>query len=113
MKLVLSKKLENLLNFDLNNALEKALIQSSLIVQNASKDNAPYLSWNLKRSISVDYWKLKDLYTIVWSRLPYAKVRHRVNKKNPHTLRYLFRWYEDNETKIQSIFDKVIKSTFT
>jgi len=102
------QRLKDLFQIDIKDKIEKALIQSSLIVQNRAKDIAPYLSWTLKRSISVDYSNIKQLYTVVWSNVPYARKRHWENKKNPQTLRYLFRWYEENKTKIENIFKQAL-----
>jgi len=107
-----STNLTNLFKIDINNLVEKALVQASLIVQNTAKDLAPYLSWNLKSSISVDYSKIKQLYTIIWSKLDYARIRHWINRKNPQTLRYMFRGYEENATNIRRIFENVLKQSF-
>jgi len=105
-------RLDKALKINVNDVIQQALIQSSLLVQNRAKDIAPYLSWTLKRSISVNYWYLWKLYTIIWSSLPYAKRRHRENKKNPQTLRYLFRWYDEMKSQIDTIFTNAMKKVF-
>jgi hypothetical protein len=108
MNLIVDPRLENLFKIDINNEIQMWLVKASLLTQNKSKDIAPYLSWTLKRSISVDYSWLSQLYTIVWSSLPYARIRHFINNKNPQTLRYLWRWYEDSKQEIDWIFKKIM-----
>lgn len=90
---------------DLNTAIKKSLWQSVTLVQWKAVNNAPYLSWNLKRSIWVE---VKQDIWIVWTNLDYAKAREYVNKKNPHTKFYMKRALETSLEQIKIYFAKNI-----
>jgi hypothetical protein len=86
-----------------NVAIELALTQIWLMVQNQAKINAPYDKWTLRRSIITDFKQIKSWLVVVWSQVAYARRREFENYKNPHTKYYLKRWYEDNRDRILKI----------
>ena len=103
MNIKVSSNLQKVMNsrFDLNNVLQKALIQSSLLVQNSAKEFAPYDTWKLRQSITTNLSKITQLQAIIWSPLPYARRRNYENNKNPQTKLYLVtRAYEVNKSEI-------------
>lgn len=90
---------------DLNTAIKKSLWQSVVLVQWKAVNNAPYLTWNLKRSIWVE---VKQDYWIVGTNVKYAKLREYVNRKNPHTKFYMKRALESSLEQIKWYFAKNI-----
>jgi len=91
VSLKLSQPLEKFMKIDLSDPISKAMTQITLTVQNAAKTNAPYDTGTLRRSITSDFSQIRQGIAIVGSQVPYAKMRHYVNFKNPHTLFYLER----------------------
>ncbi len=106
-----SEKFNKLLQLDVKNVLEKAMVQVTLMVQNRAKVNAPYDTGTLKRSITSDFSAIKQWMTIVGSPVPYARIRHYQNFKNPHTLYYLERWYTEQESQIQQIITQALQES--
>lgn len=99
--------------FDIKQPIEKALLQSWLLIQNSAKDYAPYQSGKLRQSITMDTSNIKQLNVIIWSPLVYAQRRNYENKKNPHTLNYLVtRSYDDNKGEIEDIIQKALQDYF-
>jgi len=90
---------------DLQGAIQKSLQQSVLLVQWKWVKNAPYLTWNLRRSITTEV--KKDIW-FVWSNVKYAKIREYVNKKNPHRRLYLTRALNTSIEQIKGFFNKNI-----
>lgn len=90
----------------------------ALLIQNSAKVNAPVRRrdqypnipsnqkrrwWTLRKSIWTNFDFLQKWTVIVWSDVKYAKVREYVNNLNPHTTKYLRRWYSENKTEIKDI----------
>lgn len=71
-----------------------------LIIQNRAKENAPYKTWTLRKSITTDFSSISKWFVIVWSRVKYAKKREFENKLHPDRKFYLKRWYTENKDKI-------------
>jgi len=111
MKLKLDKDLLNALPLDLTieGAINKAMINITLMVQNSAKVNAPFKTWTLRKSIQSNLTKIKQGITIVWSPLIYARRREFENKKNPDRRFYLKRAYTENKNKIDKIIKEALK----
>jgi len=97
----------NMKKYDLDWAIKKSLTQSSLVVHWKAVKNAPYQTWNLRRSLN---WKIKEDTAIVWTNVKYAKIREYVNKKNPSRRFYMKRALESSYNEIKRIFTKNIKN---
>ena len=89
--------------------IEKSLKQSTQLVRREAIQNAPVLTWQLRRSITTE---IKNNYWLVWTNLPYGKVREFVNKKNPQTKFYMYRALNENVSQIQAYFQKNITKLF-
>lgn len=85
------------------------LTQAGTIVQNAAKNNAPYLTGTLKKSITTDNTHIASGKVEVGSNLEYARIREYVNKRNPHTRFYFKRAIEENEDRLQDLLAKHIQ----
>lgn len=96
---------QNIPDYDLWGAIQKAIQQSVLIVQWKAVRNAPYQTWTLRRSITQevqpDRW-------VVWTNVVYAKVREFINKKNPSRRFYMKRAFETSINAINMYFNKAI-----
>lgn len=79
-----------------------------LIVQNAAKENAPYLTGTLRRSISTDFDKITQWVVIVWSPVVYARRREYENYLHPERKFYLKRAYTENKKEILDIVRKYL-----
>lgn len=90
-------------------AIQKSLQQSTQLVRWQAIQNAPVLTWQLRRSITTE---IKDYYWIVWTNLPYWKVREFHNRKNPQTKFYMYRALNENVYKIQTYFQRNITKIF-
>ncbi len=90
-------------------AVKKSLEASGLLVQNMAKINAPFLTGNLRRSISHDVQGTESVK--VGSDVVYAAVREFQTKRMPKG--YLRPAFQDNIKQIKKIFEdninKVIK----
>lgn len=98
----------NLSEVELKPAIQKSMQQAAIIIQNAWKRNAPYLTGTLRRSIttaSIISWN----WIKVWSNLIYAPIREKRNSKNPSTIWYMKRAVTENETRIKDLFHKNLK----
>lgn len=94
---------------DISWAITKSLHQSTQLVRGKAIQNAPVLSWTLRRSITSMVWGTTGR---VWTNVKYAKRREYENKKNPHRRFYMKRALDSSIIKIQSFFDKNITSLF-
>ena len=91
--------------------MQKALIQSSLLVQNSAKEFAPYQTGKLRQSITTNLSRITQLQAIVWSPLPYARIRNYINNKNPQTKMYLVsRAYDTNKQEILKLVWQNLKT---
>jgi len=97
----------NLKTYDLKWAIEKSLIQSTEVVRWKAVKNAPYQTWNLRRSITTEVKRDK---WIIWTNVKYAKVREYINKKNPSRRFYMKRALEKSWFEIKRIFTKNINN---
>lgn len=110
MEFWLGGDIEKVKNMDNNVklAIELILQQASLIVQNNAKENAPYLTWTLRRSITHDWSKVSRWYAIIWSPVAYARKREYENNRNPDRKYYLKRWYTEHEREIKDLVKKYL-----
>ena len=92
---------------DIKPAITKSIAQSTYLVDEKAWNNAPYKTWNLRRWI---WYEIKDYIWIVWvsEKVPYAKLREYVNKKNPHKRFYMKRALESSIKEIEDFFNKNI-----
>lgn len=97
------------LDWSVSSAVQLMLTDISLLIQNSAKVNAPYLTWNLRRSISTDFNKIQRWIAVVWSPVKYARVREYVNNLHPDRRYYLKRAYEDNRSEIINIINTSLK----
>lgn len=101
-----------------SSAVQGILTDVALLIQNSAKQNAPVWNrdnypptpsnkkrrwWTLKKSISTNFDFLQRWTVVVWSPVKYARVREYVNNLNPHTKKYLRRWYSENKIEIKNI----------
>ena len=77
-------------------------VTQNVIINNA-KINAPYLSWDLRTSISWKFDKIQQGIAIVWSPLPYSKRREYENYAHPQRRYYLWRAYSEHLPEIRQI----------
>lgn len=87
-------------------AIQLVLTDVALLIQNSAKINAPYMTWNLRSSITTDFNRIQQWFVVVWSPVAYARIREYVNYKNPQTKYYLERWYTENKEQIDWIIKK-------
>lgn len=105
MKLEITWDVKELMQLDskVDASVQLMLVDVWQFIQNRAKENAPYLTWALRRSISNDFNWVTKWFVIVGSPLAYASVREYVNNKNPHTKYYLERWYTEHKSEIFDI----------
>lgn len=104
-----------------SSAVQLILVDVWLLIQNSAKKNAPVRRreqypntpsnqkrrwWTLRKSIWADFDFIQRWTVIVWSDVKYARVREYVNNLNPHTRKYLRRWYSENKTEIKNIINE-------
>jgi hypothetical protein len=100
------------INFDLNNfqfdkVVEIGLTNSLNSIQHEARGNAPYESWNLRRSIATEKGGTSGR---VWPRsIQYAVKREYENFKNPHTKFYMARAWEKGQEIAKREFDEAVK----
>lgn len=95
---------------NIKNAIEKALAQTALLVQNKAKELAPYDTGKLRQSITTNFNRIKQGKAIIWSPLPYARLRNYVNKRNPQTKFYLVsRSYDETKNNFSPIIKRALK----
>ena len=105
MKLELQGDIKQLmwLNDKVNASVQIMLIDVWQFIQNRAKENAPYLTWALRRSISNDFSSVSKWLAVVGSPLAYASVREFSNRKHPDRKYYLQRSYTEHVQDIQKI----------
>lgn len=106
---------------NVSSAVQLILTDVALLIQNSAKQNAPVRRreqypntpsnqkrrwWTLRKSIWTDFNFIQKWTVIVWSDVKYAKVREYVNNLNPHTRKYLRRWYTENKDQIKRIINE-------
>jgi hypothetical protein len=116
MKLEITWDINELMNLDKNvsASVQLMLIDVWNFISNQAKENSPYLTWALRRSISPDFNGISKWFAIVGSPLAYASIREYVNNKNPHTKFYLQRAYTEHKDEIfriimEDLNDKIKK----
>lgn len=105
MKLTLQGDIQELmeLNEKVNAVINIILIDVGNEINNNAKENAPYLTWSLRKSLNMDYLTLSKWFVVVGSPLAYASVREFVNKKNPTRTFYLQRAFTEHMDDITDI----------
>jgi hypothetical protein len=105
MKLELQGDIQKLmkLNDKVNVSVQVMLIDIWQFIMNRAKENSPYLTWALRRSIANDFNSISKWFAVVGSPLSYASLREFVNNKNPQTRHYLERWYSEHKPEIYQI----------
>ena len=113
-------KIENLWK-NVDSWIQLILNKVWLMIQNRAKQNAPVRKldnykptpsnkkrrwWTLRKSIWADFDYIQKWIVVVWSDVKYARVREYVNNLQPHTKKYLRRWYSENKDKIKDIINK-------
>ena len=101
-----SKSLDRLLGRYKRNqdiAIDKSLHQSALLVQGSAKQRSPYLTGNLRRSIT---HVIKKGIALVGTNIVYAQVREFNTRRLPQG--YLRPAFRKNLNKIKEIFTKNI-----
>lgn len=103
---------------NVSSAVQLILTDVWLLIQNSAKQNAPVWNrdnypntpsnqkrrwWTLRKSIWTDFNFIQKWTVVVWSDVKYARVREYVNNLNPHTKKYLRRWYYENKDQIKRI----------
>ena len=96
------------LNANVSKGIELALTKIGLIIQNRAKENAPFLTWTLRKSITTDFNKVKSWTVIVWSPVSYATKREYENRAHPDRKFYLKRWYTENADRIMDIVTRYL-----
>jgi len=94
------------LSENVRKAQKDALLEFTLIIQNAAKKKAPYDTGTLRRSITSSFETLSSLRTKIGSPVPYARRRHFENKKNPRIKFYLTNAYKVKVHKYPKIIEK-------
>lgn len=90
-------------NDKVNASVQIILTDVWLFISNQAKENAPYLTWSLRRSISPDFNSISKWFAVVGSPLEYASVREFVNNKNPQRKYYLERAFTEHLGDIMDI----------
>lgn len=105
MKLNLEWDIQQLmeLNDKVNAVVHIILIDVWNEIANNAMENAPYLTWSLKKSLHMDHNTLSKWFVVVGSPLAYASVREFVNKKNPTRTFYLERAFTEHIDDITDI----------
>jgi len=96
-------------DIDINEAIQKSLLQSWYLVSTSAKKNAPYRTWNLRRSINPDFTEVRHRKVIVWSNAKYARIQELWGRITPKRSSYLtwrskWRWYRAKEVNIKGKF---------
>ena len=133
MRIIIDPDLINALplEFSVETAIDKAMLKTTLMIQNSAKENAPYDTWTLRRSIQSNLTRLKDGITVIWSPLVYARMQEvwwtilpkkskyltfkigwkwvKTKKVRIKWSRYLERAFEDNKKQILKIMTSAFK----
>lgn len=106
---------------NVSSAVQLILTDIGLLIQNSAKQNAPVWRreqypntpsnqkrrwWTLRKSIWTDFNFIQRWTVVVWSDVKYARVREYINNLNPHTKKYLRRWYSENKDQIKRIINE-------
>jgi hypothetical protein len=91
------------LNDKINASVQIILTDVWLFISNKAKENAPYLTWALRRSISNDFNTISKWFVVVGSPLSYASVREFSNRKHPDRKYYLERSFTQHVWDIMDI----------
>lgn len=105
MKLTLQWDVKELmeLNDKVNAVVQIILIDVWNEITNNAKENAPYLTWSLRKSLNNNFNSVSKWFVVVGSPLAYASVREFVNKKNPTRTFYLQRAFTEHMDDISDI----------
>ena len=87
MKLNLQWDIQELmwLNDKVNAVVQIILVDVWNEITNNAKENAPYLTWSLRKSLNQDFSAISKWFAVVGSPLDYASLREYSNRKNPQT----------------------------
>ena len=96
---------------NVSSAIQIMLMDVANVIQNSAKINAPYLTGTLRKSINTDFDRIQKWVAVVWSDVKYARRREYENYKNPDRKYYLWRWYSENEWKINRIVIDALNKT--
>ncbi len=96
---------------NVSSAIQIMLMDVANVIQNSAKINAPYLTGTLRKSINTDFDRIQKWVAVVWSDVKYARRREYENYKHPDRKYYLWRWYSENETKINKIVIEALNKT--
>ena len=91
------------LNDKVNAVSQIIMIDIGQEISNNAKENAPYLTWALRRSISNDFNTISKWFVVVGSPLSYASVREFSNRKHPDRKYYLERSFTQHVWDIMDI----------
>jgi len=81
---------------DLDDVIQKSLIQSAYLISTRAKELAPYRSWNLRRSIMPDLTEVSNRRVFVWSNAKYARIQElggTIKPKNGKYLMWKDKWW--------------------
>lgn len=105
MKLDLQWDIQQLmqLNDKVNAVVQIILVDVWNEITNNAKENAPYLTWSLRKSLNSNFNSISKWFVVVGSPLVYASVREFVNKKHPNRKFYLERAFTEHIDDITDI----------
>ena len=102
------------MNINPDTVLEGGLQLASELVKAKAYDIAPFKTGKLRESIYVNNSRIKQWQTKITTKwVYYATLRHYINYKNPQTLLYLHRWYDESKDKINNIFKLIVWDMFS
>lgn len=111
MKIVIKTNV-NLSKLDIGKLNQIGLVNSSQELVRIARNNAPYDTGTLKKSIWAEPWHIttSTKKVIIWPRkVVYAQRREFENKKNPDRKFYMKRTYDEAEKVVQKEFDNALK----
>ena len=105
MKLDLQWDIQQLMELSdkINAVVQIMLIDVWNEITNNAKENAPYLTWSLRKSLNNNFNSVSKWFVVVGSPLAYASVREFVNKKHPTRTFYLERAFTEHIDDITDI----------
>lgn len=112
MKLNLQWDIQELmwLNDKVNAVVQIILVDVWNEITNNAKENAPYLTWSLRKSLNQDFSAINKWFAVVGSPLDYASLREYSNRKNPQTTFYLKRAFTEHMDTIHNIILEDLQS---
>ena len=112
MKLNLQWDIQELmwLNDKVNAVVQIILVDVWNEITNNAKENAPYLTWSLRKSLNQDFSAISKWFAVVGSPLDYASLREYSNRKNPQTTFYLKRAFTEHMDAIHNIILEDLQS---